>query len=181
MTGYLSTDRRVTIASTLLLIAMVMHAVPGLASRLEPGEISYPSFIGRVLQITSGNSLQMVLVDGRAVIGSLAGLQAPVEGQPFAQHSHRWLQQQLAGQIVSIDCEPKSVEGPRLLCVVYPDERDINYLALRFGIARTLEAELRIGEMSGVLDADRYRAAESIAHRTKLGMWAVETLSAISP
>ncbi len=174
------TNRAAALAAMLLVLP---YSGPGAADGASMvKEITYPSYIGRVLQVVTGDALQMVLVDGRRVDVRLAGLQAPAEGEPFAESSRLWLQRQVAGEIVSIDCDPRSVDSPSLRCVVYPDERDINSLALRSGTARPLQADLQSAELGEILNAERYQSAASIARNEKSGVWAESTLSAaVSP
>lgn len=179
MATNLSIVRLVGVVTAVL--AMLLGSMTSMTARADSSlEINYPSYIGRVTQVSAGDTLRMVLVDGHEVKVRLAGLQAPVANEPFADASRQWLQRHLLDQVVSIDCDPKTDKGPLLRCVVYPDDRDINYLALRFGIARVLQPDLRSAELAVFLDADRYLSAESIARDSQLGIWAVSTLSAVS-
>jgi len=171
--------RPLVVFGTLLMAVLA----PALWAADEPAvrQINYPSYIGQVLKVSAGDKLQVVLVDGRVIDIQLAGVQAPVSGEPFAPQAREWLRTQLSGQIVSIDCDPKTVDSPRLRCVVYPDEREINFIALRLGIARTQAADLASDELSSLLDAERYLGAESIARSSKLGLWATSKLASASP
>jgi endonuclease YncB( thermonuclease family) len=185
VTEFLRVVRNLALSSAVLLAVL---ASAGSLAADEPTvdeptvtPITYPSFIGRVIKVASGDRLQMMLVDGRLADIQLLGLQAPDRGEPFAPQARQWLQSQLQSQIVSIDCDPKTADGPLLRCVVYPDERDVNFIALRLGIARTLATDLQSDELTMLFDAERYLAAESIARSTGLGLWAASELSSVSP
>ena len=128
------------------------------------------SMIGRVISVISGDTVQLQLPGGEVVRVKLVGVRAPGVDNPFAKASQRWLSSQLKNQLVSAECEAdkqltEEIETYR--CILFPDDRDINYISLYFGYTLHEMSELKF--YNDVL----YRAAQGHAQKNKIGVWAL--------
>ena len=128
------------------------------------------SMIGRVISVISGDTLQLQLPGGEVVRVKLVGVRAPGVDNPFAKASQRWLSSQLKNQLVSAECEAdkqltEEIETYR--CILFPDDRDINYISLYFGYTLHEMSELTF------YNDTLYRAAQSHAQKNKFGVWAL--------
>lgn len=120
--------------------------------------------IGKVVNVVSGDTVQLLLPDGELIQIRLAGLKAPSLNDEIGRQSHYWLKSQLNNQLVSAECTEK---GTMSLCVVYPDERDINQISLYHGYSMCDEKSLPVNNPL------KYRIAERHAQEKKLGIWNV--------
>ena len=128
------------------------------------------SMIGRVISVISGDTVQLQLPGGEVVRVKLVGVRAPGVDNPFAKASQRWLSSQLKNHLVSAECEAdkqltEEIETYR--CILFPDDRDINYISLYFGYTLHEMSELTF------YNDTLYRAAQSHAQKNKFGVWAL--------
>lgn len=121
-------------------------------------------FIGKVVNVESGDKLDILLPDGKRVPVRLAGLRAPDKNSIYATVSREWLRSQLQGQLVSAECDPASAES-EMECVVFPDDRQINAVSLFHGFSTCS------GRGSVLHDAMYYKRFEDMAKANKSGLW----------
>ena len=133
--------------------------------------------IGRVAQVVSSDQVQLLLPDGEFIWVKMAGIKMPAGHDAFAANSRAWLASQINQQLVSADCvsigkaidsQPDGLHSrniPVVECMVYPDDRDINYISLYLGYAEYEQCSIK-GH-----NHESYRLAEIHARENGLGIW----------
>ncbi len=121
------------------------------------------TLIGRVSNVLSGDKLQLLLPNGELVFVQLAGIVSPAITEPLGKRAHAWLSSELLDRLVSAECEQNEES---FLCVVFPDDRDINRISLYRGYS------VCDSEKSSVHNQRLYALAEQHARDEKIGLWA---------
>ncbi len=121
------------------------------------------TLIGRVSNVLSGDTLQLLLPDGDLVFIRLAGITSPAITEALGKRSHAWLSGELLDRLVSAQCEQND---DTFLCVVFPDDRDINRISLYRGYS------ICDTKKSSVHNQQLYTLAEQHARDEKIGLWA---------
>lgn len=167
------------IALQLAAMAVLLTGLLATGARADAGSQSLvpASYIGLVVQVHDGDRLQLMLGNGKLFDIKLAAIEAPTAGERFARESRNWLRRQLQRQLVAVDCGRALSDADTNRCFIYPDHRDINYFAVRYGYARVDQSDVQRRELAWLIDPKRYHNAESIAQREQRGLWAMARVS----
>lgn len=150
----------IKLASKTILISGLMAG-----SAFASYSVDSKSIIGRVVNVLTGDTVQLLLPAGELVQVKLAGIKAPSRDEEVGKQSHTWLTSQLKDQLVSADC---SVHQKELHCVIFPDNRNINQVSLYNGYALVEKDCKEIGNLT------TYQRAQQHAKEVKVGVWAKE-------
>lgn len=155
-----------------ILVCAVLMSAPVVGDdQLPEKTVPIETVIGQIVNVLSGDVVEMLLPGGQLVRVELLGIEAPDHDMPFSGQSRAWLASELTNQLVSADCRNDgttlSASADLRQCIVFPDDRDINYASLYFGYSRR-----EIGDAE-IHDDLLYRMAENHARENKVGVWSV--------
>lgn len=124
---------------------------------------------GRVVGISDGDTITVMISGRQQAVIRLAGIDAPEHGQAFASASEEHLRALIVGKDVNLDCGGEESYG-RLVCkVLLPGGEDVSLDQVKAGMAwqyKQYESAQRPD------DRAKYAAAEDVARETHLGLWA---------
>lgn len=123
---------------------------------------------GRVVGVTDGDTVTVLVVDNKQYKVRLAGIDCPEKGQPYGQAAKQSLSDQVFDRQVSVESEKRDRYG-RAVGKVWVDGRDANLEQLRKGLAWHYK---KYENEQPLEDRLAYRAAEDEARASKRGLWA---------
>jgi endonuclease YncB( thermonuclease family) len=125
-------------------------------------------FHGKVVDITDGDTVDVLTPANLTYAVRLAGIDAPEHDQPFGTESTQHLSNLISGKTVTLDCEDERSYG-RLICkILLADGDDVCLEEVKAGMAwhyKQYEDEQTPG------DRQTYAAAECGAMKAKIGLW----------
>lgn len=125
------------------------------------------SFSGRVVGVSDGDTVT-VLVGGRDQVRvRLSGIDAPEKKQPFGQSAKEKMSDLVYGRDVAVEWEKKDRYG-RTVGAVLVSGQDAGLELLRAGLAWHYKKYQSEQTMD---DRNRYSTAEDAARRKRLGLW----------
>lgn len=149
--------------STLLLACLLALLAVGAAS---------PEFIrGRVVAITDGDTLRVLLQPSQQVIVRLLEIDAPEDGQPWSARSKQALSALVFGQDVELRTSGKDQYG-RLLARIYVSGTDVNAEMVRQGHAWAYREYLTDKSLLAI---------EETARSAKRGLWNLPASETVPP
>jgi endonuclease YncB( thermonuclease family) len=101
---------------------------------LLAGQAGAEEFQARVVGVTDGDTLT-VLLNGRAAMVRLLGIDAPEKGQPYGQRAKQFTASLAFGQTVTVWTQERDRYGRLLAEVILPDGRSLNQELVRAGYA----------------------------------------------
>ena len=119
------------------------------------------SHVGNVVAVTSGDTLTVRFANGSVTV-RLAGIDAPEQGQPYANRARKSLAMMTFGRRVRVVATNGAHDGD-LFARLYVAERDINAEMVRLGYAW---AERKLGAEFALLRLERE------AREDRRGLWA---------
>lgn len=148
-----------SVRQALIGVALVWASLPAMSADIT----------GRVVGVSDGDTIT-VLVDGHdSVKVRLAGIDAPEKAQPFGTVSKRNLSDQVFGKFVIVEATKKDRYG-RVLGRVLVNETDVCLEQIRAGLAWHYK-QYANEQSEGVRQS--YSAAEQRARQGRVGLWSV--------
>lgn len=125
------------------------------------------SFSGRVVAVTDGDTVK-VLVNGHDLYKiRLSGIDAPEKKQPFGQKAKTMMSDMVFGKDVVVEWNKKDRYG-RTIGVVRVNGQDAGLALVRAGLAWHYKKYQRDQSPA---DRERYSAAEDLARAQRVGLW----------
>lgn len=121
------------------------------------------TYVGRVQAVLDGDTIRLLRDTGQIVQVELYGVDAPELGQPFGREAAQAVRRVVFRSRVRAAAESRDEDG-RPLVVVYVDDRILNEVLLRKGLAWW--------ERRHAAHEDHYRRLERQARSAKRGLWA---------
>lgn len=92
-------------------------------------------FSGRVVSITDGDTLR-VLVSDREIVVRLHGIDAPEQSQAFGNASRKWLSDQVFGKTVRVEFRDTGKDRyGRTIGEVFLEDKSINHASVKAGMS----------------------------------------------
>ena len=126
------------------------------------------SFSGRVVGVSDGDTVTVLVNDHDQYRIRISGIDAPEKKQAFGQKAKAKMSDLVFGKDVTVEWSKKDRYG-RTLGVVMVDGQDAGLSLLHAGLAWHYKKYQR--EQS-VVDRERYSTAEIMARSDKHGLWA---------
>jgi endonuclease YncB( thermonuclease family) len=123
---------------------------------------------GTVTGIADGDTLYVLDATKREYKVRMLGIDAPEHGQAFGEASKQALKQLAHRQMVQVEWRKRDQYGRLLGKVVLPGDRDANLHQLANGMAWW---NRKYAYEQANADAIRYREAEYVARKKRLGLW----------
>lgn len=134
---------------------------------LQAGQILADTIEGRVVGVSDGDTITVLVGQRQQHKIRLAGIDAPESKQPFGQASKKHLSDLVFDRDVTLDCG-KIDKYRREVCVVMVDGQDANLAQVKAGMAwwyRKYQKEQAAAQRSS------YEAAEAVAKAGRVGLW----------
>ncbi len=126
---------------------------------------------GKVIKITDGDTINLLLGNYQQRKIRLYGIDAPEKSQPFGKKSKQMLAQMVARKKVTAECIGNDRYG-RDICVIWTDNKDINGLMVLHGGAWVYRKYYK---------GNTYYQYEREAKRKHIGLWSTSEARAIPP
>ena len=127
------------------------------------------SYAAKVIGITDGDTITVLVNGTQQTVIRLAGIDAPEHGQAFGTASEQHLSALISGKNVNLDCGGEESYG-RLVCkVLLSNGEDVDLDQVKAGLAwhyKQFQSEQTATERAA------YSAAEDFAREHHLGLWA---------
>lgn len=122
---------------------------------------------GRVVGVSDGDTVTLLVSGNKRLKVRLAGIDAPEKKQPFGQRSKANLALMVFGREVILDCGKRD-RYKREVCVVLSDDVDINLEQVRVGLAWWY---WQYAKKQSSERREAYARAEQEAQESRVGLW----------
>jgi endonuclease YncB( thermonuclease family) len=123
---------------------------------------------GKVVSVTDGNKITIVLKDKRRKQVRLVGIDAPKPGHIFGEESRRMLSGLVLNQEVEVIADFHSDKSEELTGIIHVKAKDVNLALIEAGLARYQEP---VAYSMSNYTACTYRIVEGEARAAKRGLW----------